>query len=313
MPVPNLYYLNAPSLGSATAVFYDAALTIFAADGYYSDGVITREQISGVLLPQENCPFCGTSCVQLSSVVTAHEIGAYYLSVDTGNTPGDVGAIIIEFNPNSIPNGIKAVLNTSTYNELSSPSYGYLASDSATSYTFIGNTADNCGQYGSGSSVDYEIKNYDGLGTWVPSGTTETVSLDPTYTKLTAGDPGKCIMVVPKLNNSYNTLFVQVITACEPDDDSIIRVYCPRLLRSFFASTAEDDTPTRCALPLDQTYYVAPVNGVNPYIGMYDWIFTDAYGENKLADGMYKTNFATFPNDTITVQDGVVINMTQTC
>ena len=61
MPVPNLYYLNAPSLGSATAVFYDAALTIFAADGYYTDGTITREQISGVLLPQESCPFCGTS------------------------------------------------------------------------------------------------------------------------------------------------------------------------------------------------------------------------------------------------------------
>lgn len=52
------YFLNAPSLGSATAVFTDATLLTLAADGFYSDGVISREQVSGVLLPQQTCPSC---------------------------------------------------------------------------------------------------------------------------------------------------------------------------------------------------------------------------------------------------------------
>ena len=58
MAITSSYYLNAPSLGSATSVFSDAGLTTFATDGFYSDGVISREQVSGVLLPQQTCPSC---------------------------------------------------------------------------------------------------------------------------------------------------------------------------------------------------------------------------------------------------------------
>ena len=53
------FYLNAPSLGSATAVFTDPEMTICAGDGFYSDGVIVRELVSCSLLPQETCAGCG--------------------------------------------------------------------------------------------------------------------------------------------------------------------------------------------------------------------------------------------------------------
>jgi hypothetical protein len=40
MPLTQPYYLNGPSLASATAVFLDAAMTTCAPDGFYSDGLI---------------------------------------------------------------------------------------------------------------------------------------------------------------------------------------------------------------------------------------------------------------------------------
>ena len=65
MAISGTYYLNAPSLGSATSVFDDSTLLILAADGFYSDGVIAREQVSGVLLPQQSCPSCVSyNCVE---------------------------------------------------------------------------------------------------------------------------------------------------------------------------------------------------------------------------------------------------------
>jgi len=58
MPIPQPFYINGPSLGSATAVFSDALLTVCAPDGFYSDAIITREQVDCVLLPQQTCPNC---------------------------------------------------------------------------------------------------------------------------------------------------------------------------------------------------------------------------------------------------------------
>jgi hypothetical protein len=58
MPISTTYYLNAPTLATATAVFTDSALTTCAPNGYYSDGVITRQQVGCVLQIAQNCPSC---------------------------------------------------------------------------------------------------------------------------------------------------------------------------------------------------------------------------------------------------------------
>ena len=55
------FYINGPSLEAATAVFTDSSLLTCAADGFYSDGVISREQVGCVLLPQQTCPSCSTA------------------------------------------------------------------------------------------------------------------------------------------------------------------------------------------------------------------------------------------------------------
>lgn len=72
------YYLNAPSLGSATSVFTNEGLSTFAPDGFYSNGVIVREQVSGVLLPQQTCPSCATyDCVTGECVDPGDGTGTY--------------------------------------------------------------------------------------------------------------------------------------------------------------------------------------------------------------------------------------------
>ena len=58
MSTSSTYYLDAPSLSTATVIYSDIDLTTVAPDGFYSDGSIVREQASGVLLPQSTCPSC---------------------------------------------------------------------------------------------------------------------------------------------------------------------------------------------------------------------------------------------------------------
>ena len=81
MALSSTYYLNAPSLGSATAVFLNAALTVCAPNGFYSDGVIVREQVGCVLLPQQTCPSCEATesynCVSGTCVDPGDGSGVY--------------------------------------------------------------------------------------------------------------------------------------------------------------------------------------------------------------------------------------------
>lgn len=53
-------YLNGESFTSSTGLFIDAELTTPAADGYYSQGGLVRQQVSGVLQAIQPCPSCST-------------------------------------------------------------------------------------------------------------------------------------------------------------------------------------------------------------------------------------------------------------
>ena len=43
------FYIDTASFSTATAVFSDATLTTKAADGYYSNQSIVRQQVNGIL------------------------------------------------------------------------------------------------------------------------------------------------------------------------------------------------------------------------------------------------------------------------
>jgi hypothetical protein len=119
------YYLDGPSLATATAVYTDAALSICAADGVYSDGSITRIQTGCVLGPAKFCPSCGARCgVDFNGYEVGN--GVFNIEVDLGNDPGDTGAVVITFSSLSIPKGFIATYNGITYNTFSSQYYGLL-------------------------------------------------------------------------------------------------------------------------------------------------------------------------------------------
>ena len=99
MGVYNTYYFNGVTLAQATSVYTDSALTVLAADGWYSDGVSTREQTAGVLGPELVCPDCYLPCSQevadtnnVSGGGVANHMGTYNM---VANLSESVGAVIV--------------------------------------------------------------------------------------------------------------------------------------------------------------------------------------------------------------------------
>tara|TARA_B100000900_G_scaffold409166_1_gene424601 strand:- start:612 stop:1946 length:1335 start_codon:yes stop_codon:yes gene_type:complete len=58
MATEALFYMDGLSLEQATSIYTDIDLTTLAADGFYSNGAVSREQINGVLQPQAACANC---------------------------------------------------------------------------------------------------------------------------------------------------------------------------------------------------------------------------------------------------------------
>jgi hypothetical protein len=133
------YYLNGPTLASATKIFTDSDLTICAADGWYSDGQISREQKSCSLLPQQICNSCLAGCDE--NIDAGGNSGIYKLSFSTG---GAIGALIVYFNPQSVPDGLRAIYDSVVYNKVTSITYGSLKSNNSSNFTFLGSASSDC-------------------------------------------------------------------------------------------------------------------------------------------------------------------------
>jgi len=283
MAATQIFYLNAPTLSDATAVFIDAATLTFAPDGYYSDGSIVRQQTSGILGVASTF-ICEQSCSSL--LVGSDSIGVYDLVIDLG-TPSTTGAIIVRFDPNSNPKGIQATYDSVIYNELSSESYGYIAG-TVNLPTYIGATSLDCGLAGSTFTLT-KYKYIDGVP--VIAGGVEYVSIVAGQVQLKSASPNKCVMVIPKTVSSAELLYLKFIVPCSLGDTFNISVECPALLPSIPASAAPEppDGPDpdgkACTNPKTQTYYYAGATELSAGdLALYDVVFDDAYGSERLAD-----------------------------
>jgi hypothetical protein len=304
MAISSTFFLDSPSLSTATAIYSDVYLTTLAADGFYSDGTIVREQSLGVLLPQVVCPSCATPC---GGVITASgNQGVYYLDTDLGSA---TGAVIVRFDPFSVPDGIIVTYNSTYYNGVSSPVYGWLEGALGSLPTYIGDSSNDCGIV-AGSPHTLNVYNYSG-GSFVPSGGTESVTILSTQLDLTANPPGNCVMVIPKTAASPSILNVKIVGPCVTTGFDI-QVSCPAALTSFASSTVGVDSTAACADTVDQTYYVAHVTGSAGNVLIYDLVFSDANGEFPLGAGYYKTTASTSGNLLQVDANGVVIAIT-TC
>jgi len=308
MPTQQTFYLNCPTLASATTVFLDPGLTTAAPDGYYYDGATARQQVSGVLLPAEACPTCGTEC---NGTVEAPSLqGVYTITFDAGNTPTSVGAVIITIAVNSFVNGIKVDYDSVVYNQLSSQVYGYLAGTPSTSFTYIGASPNDCIVVG--TPVSLNLYDWDETA-YIPVGTT-SVTVSAGEMQLTTGNPDLCVMVIPKTNAAERYINVTIVGIC-PDSEAVVGISCPLELPSFLGTYGVTSVSPEffCNFPYNYTYYVAPVNGDGITLGLYDLVFLDSSGATVLPDGYYRALAVPAPYDTFQVQDGVIIAFHSYC
>jgi hypothetical protein len=298
------YYLNAPSLGSATAVFTNEGLTTLAADGFYSNGVIVREQVSGVLLPQQSCPSCATPCGE--TINASGGQGVYLLDLDTGSTVGDVGAVIVRFDPYGVPDGIRATLGANVYNKLTSPVDGLHQSSTSGNFTYVGQTSGDCGISGTTYSALAEFS-YNGTA-FVATGDTQSITVNAVDVSLGVSAPGSTMMVIPKLTASPSIINFEVVGPCSGTAWQM-SVACPELLTGFSSSVMAATSTAVCELTETVTYYNASLADTPGTVGLYDFVYADAYGATPLTAGYYLASGSiTGGNDWFQVNSaGVVI------
>lgn len=304
MATSSSYYLNAPSLGSATAVFLDTGLLTCAPDGFYSNGVIVREQVGCVLLPQQDCGACPTPCG--TTINASGSQGVYLLDLDTGSTVGDVGAVIVRFDPYGVPDGIKGTLGSTVYNKLVSPVDGLHQSSNAGALTYIGQTSNDCGISGT-TYPSLAVFSYDGTA-FVATGGTQSITVAAGDVSLGSSAPGSTMMVIPKLTASPSIINFEVVGPCSGTAWQM-SVACPVLLTGFSSSVSAVSSVAACALSETVTYYNASLANTPGTVGLYDLVFADAYGHTPLAAGYYRASGSiTGSNDWFQVSSsGVVI------
>jgi hypothetical protein len=245
------------------------------------------------LLPPQSCDICANDCD--ITITQSGDIGFYQSNIELGT---DTGAIILRFQSDTSPIGIRAVFNSIIWNKLSSEFDGLHRSTNPSNFTYIGNTANDCGISGT-TYPALELFLLKG-GNFVNQGTTESVTVNPGDVSLSSGDPNTCMMVIPKTSPLPSILDVYAVIPCSTTN-FFMDFYCPALLPSFLSSPRANTSGAACLLERDLTYYYASINQVSG-INLYDYVFSDAYGQYPLLDGFYRIGATS-----IQVEDGIVI------
>lgn len=311
MAINSPFFLDAVDLATATAVYLDLALTNIAPDGFYGDGTITREQSSGILLTAEACDTCATPCG--TSISGSGTTGIYIINLDAGTT---LGAVLVKFFPQNVPDGIRVTYDGVVYNKLSSPAYGPLQSSNYGHYTIVGasSSVSTCSSwYPSGGTLP-SLPEYlwNGI-SFAPTGGTQSVTIDVGDIQVSTTSPLFCVMVIPKIAASPNLVNIEIIGPCSGTGWDIV-AQCPGLLPPVLLTASYPTSSVPCSAPINviPNYFVSVQNTPAATVGLYDYIFDDENGEFPTADGYYGCSNMALPYNVIQIIDGVVIGIS-TC
>jgi len=316
MATVGTYYLNAPSLSSATAAYTDAALTTSAPDGWYSDGAIVRELVSGVFTNViSSCAPCAAPC-SITPINVVEGKSFLEMTQNVGETVLDVGAIVIEisYNGTEKPIGLYFEYNGIQYNTLSCQGFGLVQGPAGPNQViYIGDTTYDCGILAAGFQ-SLPVQQFNPVtNTFDNTGQFLSVAALAPQIQLSPGTPGKYVMVIPKSTPSPTTLFFQGRLLCNPNNFDIT-INCPTNLPSFTSTLNYPTSAEACSASTFETYYSADVNGDTKnggYLGYYDWVFSDSFGQTVLLDGFYRSPSSS--NGWFEVQDGVIIGFGGGC
>ncbi len=277
------YFLDAASLTDATTIYLDQGLTVFAPDGYYSDGIITRELVSNVLLPQQECVSCAISCPIFPTLSTS-STGVYELNISSSDS---LGAIIIRFSSNyGEINGLRVTLNSIVYNKVVSPLDGGHQSTNSSNYTFFG--VDTCSISGV-TYTDLPLFVFDGT-SLIYTPPDKTIYVAPGDVSASVTNPGNIMMVIPKTFSGSMIMNISLASVCYNEQEFNFTVVCPTLLTPFASSSVAVSSASCCALSETQSYYNASLAGTPGTVGLYDFVFSDVYGLTPLTAGFYRAS-----------------------
>jgi hypothetical protein len=305
MPSIENKFIDSSSFATATRVYDDINLITVSPDGYYQYNNEYRRQLNGELGPLAICETCGIPCGG-TLTTPGGTTGLYQLDISVGSTSLDTGAMVIYFDPQSIPDAIRVLYDGVYYNRLSSPTDGNRQSTSgvADAFTVLGNPANNCVP-ATPSTLNYQFFNGFDANGWTPG------TPSPQSITLNTGDDVRggvnefSVMVIPKPNALPGNVSIQVLGPCA-NTGWDLSVECPTALPSFTASAI--GSTTFCQ-PATGTFFFARFQGdSNAYPVINNPVFLDHDGVDRASDQNYIMDNGQY----ITVTNGVV-SAVQTC
>ena len=259
----------------------------------------------GIVISTGTCTPAGVVCGGTLNP-PAGTRGVYQLNVDTGTTVSDTGAIIIYFDPQNIPDGIRVLYDGVYYNRLSSATDGNLQSTStvADAFTILGNPGDTCVPATPNTSVYNAFNGYDVNGWIVDTPSTRDITINQ-GDDIRGGQSQFNLMVIPKPNASPGTVSIEVLGPCASTGWNL-SVECPAALTNFTANAI--GSSTFCQSATGTFFFARFQNAVNAYPVLNNPIFLDHDGVTRATDQNYIMDNGQY----ITVANGVVSSI-QTC
>ena len=299
-------YIDSNDFLTASAVYDDEDLLVKAPDGFYQSDGNYRQQLAGILGPTVICEECGIPCGG-TIVPPGGTNGLYELAFSAGTSTGDTGAVLIHFNPASIPDGIRVLYDGVYYNRLMSPTDGNKQSTSgvANSFTILGNSANTCVPAAPDTRNYIFYDGFDATGWLVGTPSPQSVTIQ-TGDFVGGGVSEYSTLVLPKPNRLPGLITVQVLGPCDTTGWNL-EVECQAPLPSF-TGQARGATGINCGTTSETYYFAQFRNGTNTYPVLNNFVFLDQNGVNRATD----QNYLMDNNQVITVTNGVVSNI-QTC
>ena len=320
-------YFNAPTFSEATTVYDDDLLSTPSQDGYYSDGVVTRYQLTGVLGINATCPTCVTYPCTIGVTIPTVDVARYDLKTTFSSAIGAIKLTVS--NVGSFPIGIQLMKDNIQYDvkfsstDTADEALGQINAPVTFNLSFFSSGATApCSSYNF-SSLSLPTYMYDGTN-WVTDNVLSTVSLSNKRSATTEETLNTLILYVPKTSATDFTLRTIAVAPCGGAGLATpISIGCPVALPAFDVSGPQPNANDACVAGIASQLYVGYVSGAtvgsDVRISVNDFIFDDANGNIKATTAWYGINRinaqgggSAGQKSRIQVQDGIVVQL-QSC
>ena len=236
----------------------------------------------------------------------------YFEATVTSGSP--TGAIVVYFYPQGVPDGVAYEFNGTTYNDLTSNTYGY-AAGTGNNLNIVGDaglSSCNASTLVSQSPKTLPTSVWNGSSFGLNGGSTSVVTTNVNLN----GTSGTIYytLVIPKPSSTPTTGTLKVVGPCSGTGWNV-KVLCPATLPSFTTNGVVGTFQGACCAAQDKTYYFARNAGGSfvvdtntlPQVG--NFVYSDLRGANVLTDGYYRIT----SNTALRVINGVVDSISTGC